>query len=90
MKKISVVLQNESGLHARPAKKFVSIASKFASDILISKDCIGPSVNGKSILMVLSLGAIKGTKLQIMVTGEDEEEATKALDELFMNNLYEE
>ncbi|MEO0005372.1 MAG: HPr family phosphocarrier protein [candidate division WOR-3 bacterium] len=67
------------GLHARPAAEFVKIAERFKSKVRLSKD--GIWVNGKSILAILSLAAEKGSLVTLEVTGEDEEEAFRALKE---------
>lgn len=87
MFEIEVTLNNESGLHARPASLLVAAASKFSSNIFIIKD--EKEINAKSILGVLSIGAGKGTTLKIRVQGEDEVEAVEALKELVDNNFGE-
>lgn len=87
MFEIEVVLNNEAGLHARPASLLVAAASKFSSNIFIVKE--GKEYNAKSILGVLSIGASKGTRLKIRAQGEDEVEAVEALKELVDNNFGE-
>lgn len=82
-----VILTNPTGLHARPASLLVQTAAKFKSSITLEKD--GRSVNAKSIMGVLSLGADKGSKIKISVEGEDAEEALKALLDLVHNNFGE-
>jgi phosphocarrier protein len=72
-----VVIQNELGLHARAATKFVQIASKFPCEIALAKD--GPEVNGKSILSVLTLVAPKGTRITLRARGDRAAEALAAL-----------
>lgn len=81
-KKHSKVLKvrNKLGLHARAAAVFVRISSKFTSDVRLIKD--GYEVNGKSILGVLSLAAIKGSELQVVTSGSDAETALKGIQEL--------
>jgi phosphocarrier protein HPr len=76
----TVVLKNETGLHARPASLFVKEASKYVSDIKVEKD--GKEYNAKSIMGILSMGAAMGTTINIIADGKDEEEAVKALVEL--------
>jgi len=56
-----VVVRNEVGLHARPAKSLVSELNKYVSEIFIEKD--GYRINAKSIIGVLTLAAVKGTEL---------------------------
>ena len=75
-----VVLQNQVGLHARPATFFIQKAHEFKSLILIEKD--ERRVNAKSLLGVLSLGIEGGTKIKILADGPDEEAAVASLIEL--------
>ena len=75
-----VVLQNQIGLHARPATFFIQKANEFKSLILIEKD--ERRVNAKSLLGVLSLGIEGGTKIKILADGPDEEAAVNNLVEL--------
>jgi phosphocarrier protein len=69
----SFEVRNKLGLHARAAAQFVRVSSKYDSDIRIKKD--GYEVDGKSILGVLSLAAIKGTTIEIVAQGDDSEQA---------------
>lgn len=79
------VLQNEVGLHARPAAKFTRIASSYKSEIRIIK---GEKVgNGKSLLSILALGLFQGTKFTIKIVGPDEVEALYALTQLVENDF---
>lgn len=87
MEKLSVVLNNEVGLHARPASMVIKEASKYKADINIIKD--GQVFIAKSILQILSMGAVKGDELIIGANGPDEKEAIAALKELFDNNFGE-
>ncbi len=68
-----VVVKNTHGLHARPAAIFVQIANKFDSAVKIERD--GEVVDGKSIIAVLSLGIAKGTKVRLILEGDDAKEA---------------
>ena len=74
-KEIAIV--NRLGLHARPAAMFVRIASRYRSEIWVSKE--GEEVNGKSIMGLMMLAAGQGSKLRIRCEGPD---AQKAMDEL--------
>lgn len=85
-KKIEIV--NNLGLHARAAAKLVATASRFGSKIEISRE--GKSVNGKSIMGVMMLGASKGTSIGVMTEGDDENEAMVAIEELVNNRFGEE
>lgn len=84
----SVVVENATGLHARPASLFVQKANQFESDIFIVKD--GNKINVKSILGILAAGISKGTEITIEANGPDEEAAVKALVELVENKFNEE
>lgn len=75
-----VILQNQVGLHARPATFFIQKANEFKSLILIEKD--ERRVNAKSLLGVLSLGIEGGTKIKILADGPDEEAAVAGLIDL--------
>jgi phosphocarrier protein len=68
---------HELGLHARPAALFVQLASRFRSDISVSKS--GVQVNGKSIMGVMMLAAERGSTLEIRAEGSDEDRAVDAL-----------
>ena len=72
-----VVVQNQIGLHARPATFFIQKANEFKSAIWVEKD--ERRVNAKSLLGVLSLGIIGDTEIRIIVDGVDEREALDAL-----------
>ena len=77
MVKESLKLELKNGLEARPAALFVQIASKFESHISVVVN--EKKVNAKSIMGMMSLGAIKGQTIEIISEGEDEEEAAKSL-----------
>ena len=80
-----VTINNEVGLHARPATFFIQKANEFKSGIWVEKDeC---RVNAKSLLGVLSLGITKGTTITLLADGSDEKEAVAALSELVSGNF---
>jgi phosphocarrier protein len=83
-----VTVRNRMGLHVRPAASIVKLAAKFKSDLLIEKD--GIEINGKSIVGVMTLAAEQGSKMILRFNGEDEEEAAKALVDLFDRGFDEE
>lgn len=72
-----VVIQNQVGLHARPATFFIQKANEFRSSIWVEKD--ERRVNAKSLLGVLSLGIVGGTSIKIIADGTDEKDALDAL-----------
>jgi len=82
-----ITVTNKTGLHARPASMFVQKASKFKSSIMIEKE--NKTINAKSIISVLSGGIAQGTKITLVIDGEDEQEAEKALVELIESNFGE-
>ena len=82
------MIKNKLGLHARAAAMFVRLSNRFSSDIKLIKD--GYEVNGKSILGILSLAAIKGSELKIVTTGEDAEEALGEIGKLIESGFGEE
>lgn len=72
-----VVIQNQVGLHARPATFFIQKANEYKSSVWVEKD--ERKVNAKSLLGVLSLGIIGGTSIKIIADGSDEKEAIDGL-----------
>lgn len=82
-----VVVQNQVGLHARPATFFIQKANEFKSSIWVEKD--ERKVNAKSLLGVLSLGITKGTSITIISDGVDEQEAVSSLVNLITSNFTE-
>jgi phosphotransferase system HPr (HPr) family protein len=81
----NVTIQHEVGLHARPAALFVQTAQKFASKITVSYN--EKTVNAKSILGLLSLGALTGAEISIQAEGEDSSTALAALCNLVNTNF---
>ena len=82
-----VLINNQVGLHARPATFFIQKANEFKSSIWIEKD--DRRVNAKSLLGVLSLGIIKGTTITIIADGADQEEAIETLSKLIDSDFSE-
>ena len=72
-----VVVQNQVGLHARPATFFIQKANEFKSSIWVEKE--ERRVNAKSLLGVLSLGIVGNTAIRVIADGADEEAAVEAL-----------
>ena len=81
------VVNNQVGLHARPATFFIQKANEFKSSIWVEKD--ERRVNAKSRLGVLSLGIVKGTTINLIADGPDEETAVAALIELINSDFSE-
>lgn len=76
-----VTIVNKAGMHTRPASNIVKIASKYKADFYIIKN--GYSINGKSIIGVMTLAAEQGSKLTLKFEGEDEEKAARELIKFF-------
>ncbi|MBO7670617.1 MAG: HPr family phosphocarrier protein [Oscillospiraceae bacterium] len=82
-----VVINNQVGLHARPATFFIQKANEFKSSIWVEKE--ERRVNAKSLLGVLSLGIVKGTSVKLIADGTDEEEAIETLSDLIASDFTE-
>jgi phosphocarrier protein HPr len=88
MVKNKVVIKNKLGLHARAAVKFMNLANRFASSVLIEKD--GNEIDGKSILGILTLAAVQGSEITLRISGPDEDQALNALETLIEDKFHEE
>ena len=88
MTEATVMIENKTGIHARPASVFVQTAAKFKSKVQIKAK--GKAVDAKSILMIMSMGLVKGTEITIVAEGEDEAAAVKALKDLVVSKFGEE
>ena len=75
-----ITIQNNVGLHARPATFFIQKANSYKASIWVEKD--DRRVNAKSLLGVLSLGIVKGMTVTLIADGPDESEALDGLAEL--------
>ena len=82
-----VMVQNQVGLHARPATFFIQKANEYKSSIWVEKE--ERRVNAKSLLGILSLGIVGGTSIKIIADGADEEVAVEALVDLVTNGFSE-
>jgi phosphocarrier protein HPr len=85
MTSVEVTVSNPLGLHARAAARFVRVASAFASQIRVGAR--GRTVDGKSILGLLSLAAGRGSGLTISAEGADAAEAVAALRDLIAREV---
>lgn len=82
------IINNEAGLHARPAARLIKTAGRFESDINIFQN--GKAGNAKSLLSVLALGIFKGAHIIVQVNGPDEITALYKIGKLIENNFIEE
>lgn len=85
MKKQMVVLENQTGLHLRPAGTVCKTAMEYKSHITLKQEEI--SANAKSVLSVLGAGLKAGDQIEIICEGEDEQEALEAMVRLFESGL---
>ena len=81
------VVNNQVGLHARPATFFIQKANEFKCSIWVERE--ERKVNAKSLLGVLSLGIVKGTAINLIADGSDEKEAVEALIALISSDFAE-
>ncbi|MGI6013859.1 MAG: HPr family phosphocarrier protein [Oscillospiraceae bacterium] len=82
-----VVVNNQVGLHARPATFFIQKANEFKCSVWVEK--AERRVNAKSLLGVLSLGITQGTGIALIADGVDENEAVEVLADLINSNFDE-
>lgn len=87
MEQAKVVVRHEVGLHARPAAQFVKVAKQFSSAITVTNK--SKTVNGKSVVLLLTLGVNKDSEIEIAATGDDEKQAVTALVHLIEQNFSE-
>ena len=80
-----VTVENQVGLHARPATFFIQKANEYKSSIWIERE--DRRVNAKSLLGVLSLGIIGGTTIRVIADGADEQDTVKGLVKLVQSGF---
>jgi phosphocarrier protein HPr len=85
---VELTVINRLGVHARPSAAITQVATRFKSEVWLTKNA--RRVNAKSIMGVMMLAAAKGAKLQLEVDGVDEADAAKALADLFASGFGEE
>lgn len=83
----SVTVVNQLGMHARAAAKFVHLAGRFHSRIIVSRQA--RVIDGKSIMGLLLLAAARGTVVTIAADGADEQVAVDALADLVVSGFGE-
>ena len=86
----TVMIQNRTGLHARPASEFVALAAQFQSKITIRPVNEEDDINAKSIMLLLAMGLGQGDEVVITAKGEDETAAVDALAALVESKFGEE
>ncbi len=83
--RLTIIVRNQLGLHARPAARFVTIANQFTADMTVSKD--GQTANAKSINQVATLGVRQGDTITILAGGPDAKAALAAIQTLADDNF---
>ena len=83
----TVCVVSQLGMHARAAARFVQMAGRFRSRVIVSRQ--GREIDGKSIMGLLLLAAARGTVVTIAADGEDEQAAVDALAELVASGFGE-
>jgi catabolite repression HPr-like protein len=82
MIKKKIVIDLKEGLHIRPAKEFVKVASQYKSEVSIAQDT--RTANGKSILGIMSMAVKQGAEITLIVEGPDEQEASSSLEKILV------
>jgi phosphocarrier protein len=85
MVKTVVTIENETGLHARPATEISKVAMKYKCDVNLIAN--GKNINAKSPLMIMAAGIKSKTEIEIVCDGEDEQSALEELKSTFENNI---
>ncbi len=82
-----LVVVNSLGIHARPAAALVQCVLSYESDVFISHN--GNRINAKSIMGLLTLAATRGSRLSVVCSGDDAEEAMQAVKDIFASGFGE-
>jgi len=86
----TVPLLHKTGLHMRSAGSLAQVAGKFECDIAVTVTTTGRKANAKSMLEILTLGALPGVDLRFEAEGRDAQEALDAIEQLVRDNFHEE
>ena len=85
MRELKYVITDPMGIHARPAGELVKVAKQYTSTVMIGKD--GNSVDCKKIFGIMGLGVKKDQTVTFTIEGEDEEQASHAIQSFMSENL---
>jgi phosphocarrier protein len=88
MHRAEATIVNKLGLHARPSARIAQLATKFRSEVWMTKGA--RRINAKSIMGVMMLAAARGSTILVEADGPDEQQAVAALCELFATGFGEE
>jgi phosphocarrier protein len=84
----TIIISNRAGIHARPAAMLVQASKDFKCGVYFEKD--NDRINAKSIMGIITLGAVYKAEIKIIADGEDEQEAVDTLARLFESKFEEE
>lgn len=87
MKEITFTVQDPLGLHARPAGLLIKLARGFESEGTLTLERTGKSASIKRLLAMMGLGVKGGDRITLLLQGEDEEEAARAMEAWLRENL---
>lgn len=85
MRKFSYTINSENGIHARPAGILVKTVSQFKSDVKLYKG--NKEANAKSLFSIMGLGVKDGDRINLEISGEDEDSASEKINEIFENSF---
>lgn len=85
MVQFEYIIQDILGLHARPATKFIKLQEQFESEVYLAHN--GKIVSGVSMMSLLSLGVVQGSKVTVMIKGADEDLALQKIKIFFKEYL---
>ncbi|MCT4597943.1 MAG: HPr family phosphocarrier protein [Vallitalea sp.] len=88
MKSGKFIIGNKLGIHARPAAEIVKMSAKYECKVTFEGN--SKKADGKSVLMLITMGAVKGTEIDLTIDGKDEDKLYEELSEYISNNFYEE
>ncbi|MEM9161351.1 MAG: HPr family phosphocarrier protein [Verrucomicrobiota bacterium] len=83
-----LIVENQMGIHARPAAMIVRVSNKYSCEVFFEKD--DEQVNGKSIMGLMMLAAGKGSEIKGIAIGDGAEDCLSELDSLFKGKFDEE
>lgn len=86
MKKFSYIVQDATGIHARPAGLLVKAAKVLDSTVAL-ENAAGKSAVATKLMAVMGLGIKQGDTVTVIVEGGDEEASIAAMEKFFSENL---
>lgn len=87
MKKFTYTIQDEIGLHARPASQLIRIAKSYKSKITLINTKNNKSAEATKMMAIMALGIVYGITVDVTIEGEDEDAALAELKTFFTETL---